>query len=526
MARLVNTLLSRLVLSALVIYAVLLPALFYGVLVIVQQSHEESFVNQVRANGVLLAHTFERSGVIGLPRREEELLDSAVLSSNVMYAELRRGETRTVSSLSIGGELDSYIEDFRFGEHDDQIYYLSQPLHIEGREGMSIRLGFDEQPTLDSIAAAQDRVINVLAIFLGISLLLMVLFSIRLTRPLRQLQKASREIASGRHSEHLEVSTGIPELKELARDLEFMRSQLVGLNLRLQEEILERKSAEEERARLGVQLQHAQKIETVGTLAGGVAHEFNNILQPIILYTELAMDELPAQSPAWSDLERVIVGARRAKDLIQQILTFSRHSGWEEFEPINLADTVAEALQMLRALMPASIDIQEELDTQCAPVLADAFQLRQVVVNLCNNASQAIGNVEGRVRVTVMDVNVNDSLARSYSHLKIGRYVKLSVTDDGEGMNSVTMERMFEPFYTTRDIGEGTGLGMSVVHGIVTAHNGEIIVESEVGKGTTIDVYLPAAEVGSSEAAQIDEQESGETASMTGSGRDVDEKRK
>jgi len=508
------------VLFGLAIYAVLLPALFYGVLLIVEESHEESFVNQVRTAGLLLAHTFERSGSLGSPRREQDLLDSAVLSGNVLYAELFRDETRILGPLSVKIEQDSYIEDFGFGKHGDQIYYLSQPLHAAGIENAVLRLGFDEQPTVDSIADAQARVINVLAIFLGISMLFMVLLSIRLTRPLRELQKASREIASGRHTEHLEVNSGIRELRELARDLEFMRSKLVGVNLRLKNEISERQAGEEERAKLEAQLQHAQKLETVGVLAGGIAHEFNNILQPIVLYTELAMDDLPERSAARSDLERIIVGARRAKDLVQQILTFSRPSGQEAFEPTNLAETVADALQMLRALLPANIDIQEDLDMQCAPVLADAFQLRQVFVNLCNNAYQAVGEVEGQILVTVCDVDVNDSSVGSYPDLKIGRYVKLTVTDDGEGMISVTKKRIFEPFYTTRDIGEGTGLGMAIVQGIVTAHGGEIFIASEVGKGTTIDVYLPAAKPGNPEMEEVGEQAYGETASVAGSSSD------
>jgi signal transduction histidine kinase len=520
MASLARSLLSRLVLIALGVYAIVLPVLFYSLLLIVRQSHAEMFVDQVRTHSVLLAQTFDGADSLGSRKRVLDLLDNAVLSGYVTYAELIRGETRVVSSLSVNVERDTYEEDFEFDQNEDRIYYVSQPIRSADKEITILRLGFDEQPTIDSIAEVQARVINVLGVFLGISLVLVMLLSIRLVRPIHALQGASRKIASGQYSEHLEVDSGILELNELAKDLEFMRSELVGINLRLESEISERKIAEKKKAELEEQLRYAQRLESVGTLAGGIAHEFNNILQPIILYTEMAIDDLPERLSVRSDLERVIVSARRARDLVQQILTFSRQAEQEAFELVNLGELVTDTLEMMRALMPANVEVQTEIDMHCAPVLAAAFQLHQVVVNLCNNATQAIGKKSGLLKISVSDIYVNDSLARIHPNLGSGHWVKLSIMDNGQGMDQLTMGRMFEPFYTTRGIGEGTGLGLSVVHGIVTAHHGEVVVTTAIDEGTVIDIYLPVADTENEETAGAGVMSSDETASKQGIGHD------
>jgi signal transduction histidine kinase len=493
MGQLSNTLLFRLMSSALLVYAILLPALFYGLVVVVRGSHADIFINQVRTNGQLFADEFQRPGVLQSPKRSADLLDSIVLSGYVQYAELIRGDDSFKSPFSIEIEPGTFAEDFNFGDHDDAIYFLSKSLSAENGKNVILRLGYDEQPTLDSIAEAQAGVTAVLTVFLLVSLLLLTILAIRLVRPIRELQKASRIISSGSYADKLEVHSSVKELNDLARDLESMRSELVGVNSRLRDEIGERKTGEKERRELEAQLRQSQKLQSVGTLAGGVAHEFNNILQPMILFTELVLDDLPKGTESREDLERILTGARRAKELVQKLLAFSRPSGEGVRIEVDLAELVATEMEMLDAVIPANILITKEYPSGPAMIMANNFQVGQVLVNLCNNASLAIGSNAGEMTVSVTEARLGATMARRHSNLKPGLYYRLTVTDNGEGMSDEGLERVFEPFYTTREVGEGTGLGMSVAHGIVMRHEGEIDIQSEAGKGTTVDVYFPAA---------------------------------
>jgi signal transduction histidine kinase len=491
MAAGLNTLAARVILIGLAIHAVLLPLLFYGLLYIVQQSHEEGFVNDVRKYSRFLADVFEFEGVVSNKMRTVRLLDSAILGSDGVYAELIEGDTLLRSGLSPGDSVAVYEEDFAFGRHGDHIYFLSLALDIPGRH-LVLRMGFDELPTIEQVRFARQRLALVLFLYLIVSIIALVLLSTRMTRPLRALQNASRNIAEGQYSDHLQVDSQLTEIRELATDLESMRSELVGMNASLTQEIAEREAVDKRREVLESKLRQVHKLETVGVLAGGIAHEFNNILVPIFLYAEQALYDLPAESPVRAHLERVLKSSNRAKSLVQQILTFSRQSGPQAFEPVDVRPIVEEALDLLRALIPSTVELQQDLAAadDCM-VLADRNQIHQLVMNLCSNAYQALDETGGSIAVVLDRCAVDEQFCRNHPHLRVGRYVRLSIHDTGHGIDRSNLHRIFEPFYTTRAVGQGTGLGLSVVHGIAVSHSGDITVESEPGQGTTFHVYLP-----------------------------------
>ena len=245
-----------------------------------------------------------------------------------------------------------------------------------------------------------------------------------------------------------------------------------------------------ERQRLTEELRQVQKMEAVGRLAGGVAHDFNNILAAMIGYTELATHNIPASSPAWYQLEEVLRAGQRAKALIQQILTFSRRTD-QAHTPVQLPRLVEEALALLRASLPSTVEIRQHINLEVGTVLADSTQLHQVVLNLCANAEYAMRQTGGVLDVCLEAVEVDTLLAAQHPTLHLGPHVRLTVRDTGQGMPPDVVERIYDPFFTTKAVGEGTGIGLSVVHGIVLNHGGTITVESQVGQGTAFMIYLP-----------------------------------
>ncbi|MFH1010889.1 MAG: PAS domain S-box protein [bacterium] len=254
-----------------------------------------------------------------------------------------------------------------------------------------------------------------------------------------------------------------------------------------------------DRKRLEGQLRQAQKMEAIGTLAGGIAHDFNNILMAMLGYAEMAKIDLSEGSLAQSDLEEILRAGRRAKDLVRQILAFSRQIE-QERKPITLHPVIKEVLRLLRASLPSTIEIRQNIDTNCGVVLADATQIHQVLMNLCSNAHHAMREKGGVLGVELSKIEVDADSARAVPNLREGSYVRLTVSDTGHGMDRATMERIFEPFFTTKGVGEGTGMGLATVHGIVTSHGGAITVYSEPDKGTTFRIYLPRLEAEAPEA--------------------------
>ncbi|MBL0060080.1 MAG: PAS domain S-box protein [bacterium] len=256
------------------------------------------------------------------------------------------------------------------------------------------------------------------------------------------------------------------------------------------QDITEQKKAEAERENLESKLRQARKMETIGTLAGGVAHDFNNILTPILVYSDMAALELGEDHPLRSDLEQIIAGANRAKDLVKQILTFSRQMDNEQI-PVALSPIVKEVLKLFQVSLPPNIKVVTNIKTEGTEVRGDPSQIHQVLLNLCTNAHHAMRKGGGTLNVSLENVTLSDNEARNIPPLSKGEYVRLTVSDSGCGMNETTRERIFEPFFTTKPVDEGTGLGLSVVHGIVKSHDGAIAVKSEVNIGTTFDIYFP-----------------------------------
>lgn len=247
---------------------------------------------------------------------------------------------------------------------------------------------------------------------------------------------------------------------------------------------------ESDRKRLENQLRQAQKLEAIGTLAGGIAHDFNNILTPIIGYTEMAMCDIPKGTSLWRNLLQVLNSSHRAKELVKQILTFGRQAE-QERRPIRIDLVIKETLKMLRATLPTTIEISQDIEAGPNSILGDPTQIHQVLINLCTNAAHAMRDKGGTLEVTLAGVHLDSDFAAQYANVTPGPYLRLSVKDTGHGMTPEVRSRMFEPYFTTKAQGEGTGLGLAVVYGIVNSYGGAISVYSEPGKGSVFHVFFP-----------------------------------
>jgi len=254
---------------------------------------------------------------------------------------------------------------------------------------------------------------------------------------------------------------------------------------KLAAELVKRKETE-------VQLIQAQKMEAIGTLAGGIAHDFNNILASIMGYAELAILDVEKNTELHEYLKEVMVAGSRAKDLVRQILTFSRQTE-KELRPLRLELILNEVFKLLRASLPATIEMRQNITSE-SPVLADSTQIYQLIMNLCTNAAHAMEQEGGILTVELNDVQLEIEHAHRPSSVAPGAYIQLTVSDTGHGMTPAVMERIFDPFFTTKEKGKGTGIGLSAVHGIVKSHGGEITVSSKPGKGSTFNVLLPRIE--------------------------------
>ena len=296
----------------------------------------------------------------------------------------------------------------------------------------------------------------------------------------------------GTQSYEWEVKTKNGELREVMFDKAvFLDSneKLAGL-IGVISDLTERKRAEREKETLETKLRQVQKMEAIGTLAGGIAHDFNNILTPVIIQTELALLNVNHDSPIRDGLQEVLKASHRAKDLVRQILTFSRHTESHRVH-VTVAPMVNETLKLLRSTLPTTIQIEQEIQVETGVILADPTQLHQVLMNLCTNAAYAMSEKGGILKVSLSETEISSLEVDQHPELTTGEYLKLGVSDTGCGIEPSVRERIFEPFFTTKGRAEGTGMGLSLVHGVAKSYGGAVEVDSELGKGTTFYVFFP-----------------------------------
>jgi len=258
-------------------------------------------------------------------------------------------------------------------------------------------------------------------------------------------------------------------------------------------DITERRRSELERQVLEDQLHQLQKMEAIGTLAGGIAHDFNNILSAIIGYTELAVFDVQGNKDTLHKLGQVLAAAERAREMVKQILAFSR-KGEKVQKPILLGEIVKEAIKLLRSTLPTTIDIRSTIGEQLHPVMANPTQLHQVIMNICTNAAYAMRETGGFLQIELREVDLGAD-AIDNREIDPGHYQQMTFSDNGCGMSPEVKARIFEPYFTTKPQGEGTGMGLAVVHGIVKNHGGTITVQSEPGKGASFDMFFPITRV-------------------------------
>jgi PAS domain S-box-containing protein len=255
-------------------------------------------------------------------------------------------------------------------------------------------------------------------------------------------------------------------------------------------DITEQKKMEAERQNYETRLQQIQKMEALGTLAGGIAHDFNNILVAVIGYAELGLGSLPQKSPLYHSMNQILQAGMRARDLVHQILTFSRQEKREP-NPLQIGNLVKEALEMLRSTLPSTIEITQHLSRKVGNVMADPTQIHQIIINLCTNAAQAMEEEGGQLTIQLSQVDLSAQDVSAHPDVQPGSYVKLSVQDTGKGISPDIIGKIFLPYFTTKDKGKGTGLGLAMVHGIIKSYGGFIDVKSRPGKGTVFHVCIP-----------------------------------
>ncbi len=250
------------------------------------------------------------------------------------------------------------------------------------------------------------------------------------------------------------------------------------------------------------QLAQAQKMEAIGTLAGGIAHDFNNILASIFGFAEISLLQVPRENRVYHYLEQILTSSRRAKELVRQILTFSRKSE-QEHVPVQAGILIKETFRLLRSTLPSTVEMRQKIHPDAAgtTIIADPTQLHQVLMNLCANAAHAMRDKGGVLEIGLVNVNVGVNSLLEHQDLEQGQYLKLTVSDTGHGMDETVLPRIFDPYFTTKGPEEGTGLGLAVVYGIVKSLRGSIKVHSEQGKGTTFEIFFPRSEVAAASAS-------------------------
>ena len=345
---------------------------------------------------------------------------------------------------------------------------------------------------IETDAAQKEHLFEATAINTGRSKLLLISNENGLIGETQQLIQMGRNKALKHNNLQRKQNRLRTTQDELEMCIQNRTYEIEQANQRLEEELSQRRQLENERTEMLLQLQQSQKMEAIGTLAGGIAHDFNNILSAVVGFTELCLFDAEKGSMMSSNLQQVLSAALRAKELVRQILTFSRQSR-PETRPVQVKSIINEALKLLRATLPATVEIVSDIQSE-VHVMADPTQLHQVIMNLCTNAGQAMVDEGGRLDVELRDIEIDQESSAEYQDIVPGFYVELAVKDNGSGMTEATLGRIFDPFFTTKQKGQGTGMGLAVVHGIVKSCKGAVSVTSQVGRGTDFRVILPCAD--------------------------------
>ncbi len=397
---------------------------------------------------------------------------------------LQLGISTTVESITIDGK--SYYQ----GRYDF--------INAEGVPVGSITSNLSQEFEKAEIKKIITTVFCISVMAITLCFLLIFIFSRKTIRAIRNLTKTTSAIADGNLDEPIDT-VGSDELGVLARSFAKMQKAIKNQITELNSEIVERKQAEEiirereqEKVLLEKKLHQAQKMEAIGTLAGGIAHDFNNILSVILGYTDLLKNKRSDDSHLVNSLEQIGRAGIRAKNLVSQILAFSRQNA-KELVSIRPDMIINEALELLRASIPTTIQINTEIKN-CGSIIADPTELHQIVMNLGTNAYHAMRDKGGKLNIKLDSVFLElvDAKALSDS-LHVGEYLRLEINDTGQGIDKATQLKIFDPYFTTKKKGDGTGLGLAVVHGVVRSFGGHISVYSELGQGTTFIIYFPKA---------------------------------
>lgn len=492
----------RVLLTGLAVQLAILPVVTWVILSVTREIQIDNFLQHSRTLARGIADSFEAVPGWDDPRETSRLLDSVILTGEGSYAELVDNGHSTRSALNRPGLFYPGRQDLGFGEHPDSNYFIVLPVVKAGHQA-EVRLAFDKRPVWDAIEGVRRRILQVLLAY-ALSLLIVALASVRyLTRTFASLGQVARDIASGQHQQQLSANTPIPELNELVADLEKMRAELVGVNAELRDEIARREQIEEQRRDLEAQLRRRQRLETVGRLAAGVAHEINNILLPIMLFSQSVLEGLPADSPVRNEALGIQRSARRGKDVVNKVLAFSRNLTADKPGVVHLAESVREAMSFLLVLAPANIAIEKDFAGASMPVMGDETLINLLTVNLCTNALQAMRGTGGTLSVKLALVTATGG---EHPGVVAGQYMELRVRDTGHGMDDTTLKRMFEPFFTTASPGDGTGLGLAIVKSIAETLRATLLVDSTPGVGTEFRVLFPVADAPPGAVPRIEAQ--------------------